>query len=315
VISTDGGHDNIINNDPDAGGTAAFGRDPQARADYCYNALDKVTVYGKAIVTRHYGQAPRYSYLDGCSNGGRQGMVASQRFPEYFDGIVASTPGFNLPRAAVAEALNEQALAPLATRLDVNGQPYLPDTFSDADLQLVRNTTLATCDGLNGLGDIVDNYRACRRSRVVPVLHELQCAGAKTEGCLSEGQIEALERVHAGPRDSRGQPLYTTRPRDAGITASSSWRAWLLGTPAAPGQPLANNATSVTRSGGALSIIFVTPPEPVPIDQLPAYIFGFDFDRDAPKIYARSGIYTESSIESWPQTRLIGPPSGGAAAR
>jgi feruloyl esterase len=298
VISTDGGHDNTVNNDPNAGGTAAFGLDPQARVDYGYNALDKVTVFGKAIVTRHYGQAPRYSYFDGCSNGGRQGMVASQRFPDYFDGIVAGAPGFNLPRAAVAEAWNEQALAPLATRTDANGQPYLPDTFSDADLQLVRSATLAACDGLDGLEDgIVDNNRACRRGRVVRALREAQCAGAKAEGCLSEGQIEALERIHAGPRNSQGERLYATRPWDAGITAPSALRAWLLGTPAQPGQPLANNAISVTRSGGALSLIFVTPPEPRPVDQLPAYVFGFDFDRDAPKIYARSGVYTESSME------------------
>jgi hypothetical protein len=246
VISTDGGHDNTVNNDPNAGGTAAFGLDPQARVDYGYNALDKVTVFGKAIVTKHYGQALRYSYFDGCSNGGRQGMVASQRFPDYFDGIVAGALGFNLPRAAVAEAWNEQALAPLATRLDANGQPYLPDTFSDADLLLIRNATLAACDGLDGLADgLVDNNnRACRRSRVVPVLRELQCAGAKTDACLSEGQIEALERVHAGPQDSGGRPLYATRPWDAGINASSAWRVWLLGTPAEPGQPLANNAIS-----------------------------------------------------------------------
>ena len=102
-------------------------------------------------------------------------MVASQRFPDYFDGIVAGALGFNLPRAAVAEAWNEQALAPLATRLDANGQPYLPDTFSDADLLLIRNATLAACDGLDGLADgLVDNNnRACRRSRW-SVLHSSQ---------------------------------------------------------------------------------------------------------------------------------------------
>ena len=65
-------------------------------------------------------------------------MVASQRFPTYFDGIVAGNPGFDLPQAAVAEAWNDQALAPLATRTDTSGSPYIPDTFPPGDLQLGR---------------------------------------------------------------------------------------------------------------------------------------------------------------------------------
>ena len=49
VISTDGGHDNTLDNDPNAGGTAAFGLDPQARVDYGYNALARTTLAGKTI--------------------------------------------------------------------------------------------------------------------------------------------------------------------------------------------------------------------------------------------------------------------------
>jgi feruloyl esterase len=298
VISTDGGHDNTLDNDPNAGGTAAFGLDPQARLDYGYNALDQVTQLGKAIITAYYRHAPEYSYFDGCSNGGRQGMVASQRFPDYFDGIVAGAPGFNLPRAAVAEAWNEQALAPLATQTDVNGQPYLPDTFSDADLQLVRSAVLAACDALDGAEDgIVGNYLACRGSRALQAVRELQCSGAKANDCLSAGQIQALEQIQAGPRNSRGQLLYASRPWDAGITAPASWRQWILGSPAQPGQPLTNNALNLTLGGGALPLVFVTPPDPTPVTDLAAYIFRFDFDRDAPRIYARSGVYTQSSME------------------
>ena len=86
VVSTDAGHDNTIDFDPNAGGTAAFGVDPQARIDYGYNAVDKVTQVAKHILKLCYGKRPHYSYFVGCSNGGRQGMVASQRFPDYFDG-------------------------------------------------------------------------------------------------------------------------------------------------------------------------------------------------------------------------------------
>jgi hypothetical protein len=66
-------------------------------------------------------------------------MVASQRFPRHFDGIVAGNPGFNLPKAAVAEAWDSQAFAVAATQLDVGGRQYLPTTFSFTDLTLVAN--------------------------------------------------------------------------------------------------------------------------------------------------------------------------------
>lgn len=205
VVSTDAGHDNTIDNDPNAGGTAAFGVDPQARIDYGYNAVDQVTQTAKIIIKKYFGSYPAYSYFVGCSNGGRQGMVASQRFPRYFDGIVAGDPGFDLPKAAVAEAWNEQALAPLATSLSTNGQPYLPDTFSDADLELAANAILAACDDLDGLVDgIVDNYAACTNRRVYPQLKAIQCTGPKNAGCLSAGQVEALKMIYAGPENSRG---------------------------------------------------------------------------------------------------------------
>lgn len=299
VISTDGGHDNTLDNDPNAGGTAAFGLDPQARIDYGYNALDRTTLTGKSIVTRYYGQEPRFSYFDGCSNGGRQGMVASQRFPNYFDGIVAGAPGFDLPKAAVAEAWNEQALAPLATRTDVNGQPYLPDTFSDSDLQLAATAILAACDGLDRLKDgIIDDYSACTTSRVLPQLEAAECTGVKDASCLSAEQVNALSRIFAsGARNSKDQPLYPRFPWDAGITGPTSLRLWSLGTPAQPGQPLVNNALNLTLGGGSLPLVFVTPPVPVPVDQLAAYVFGFNFDTDAPKIYARTQTYTESSMQ------------------
>ena len=295
VVSTDGGHDNVVDYDPNAGGTAAFGVDPQARIDYGYNAVDDVTQVAKYILKLHYGERPHYAYFVGCSNGGRQGMVASQRFPDYFDGIVAGDPGFDLPRAAVAEAWNEQALAPLATKLSTNGQPYLPDTFSDGDLALAANAILAACDDLDGLVDgIVDNYPACTNRRVYPELEAIQCTGAKTASCLSAGQVEALKTIYAGPENSRGKALYSDWQWDPGISGLLSLRLWSLGIPT---PQLVNNALNLTLGGGALPLVFVTPPAITPVTGLEAYIFGFNFDTDAPKIFQTSGIYKRSSME------------------
>jgi feruloyl esterase len=295
VVSTDGGHDNVVDYDSNAGGTAAFGVDPQARIDYGYNAVDKVTQVAKYILKLHYGKRPDYAYFVGCSNGGRQGMVASQRFPTYFDGIVAGAPGFDLPRAAVAEAWNEQALAPLATSVSTNGQPYLVDTFSDADLALAANAILAACDDLDGLVDgIVDNYAACKNRQVYPQLEAIQCTGAKTASCLSADQIEALKMIYAGPENSRGKALYTDWQWDPGISGFTSLRLWSLGYPV--GAPV-NTALNLTLGGGSLPHVFVTPPDVTPLTGLEAYIFGFNFDTDAPKIFQTSGIYAESSMQ------------------
>src|SRR5579863_4056796 len=123
VAADDGGHEDRTPNpfgwmddDANAGGSAHFGIDAQARTDYGYEGIAATTVISELIIEHYYGKPVDYTYLAGCSNGGRDGMVASQRFPELFDGIISGNPGFDLPRAAVAEVWNEQVLGPLATR-------------------------------------------------------------------------------------------------------------------------------------------------------------------------------------------------------
>ena len=97
VAADDGGHeDNPTNevggyqdDDPNAGGAQHFGVDHQARIDYGYNGIDKTTKISNQIIAEYYGRAVDFSYIMGCSNGGRDGMVASQKFPELFDGVIS----------------------------------------------------------------------------------------------------------------------------------------------------------------------------------------------------------------------------------
>jgi len=289
VVSTDAGH--TPETAPVIGG-ALFGLDPQARIDYGYNALDVVTRIAKQIIELRYGRRPGYSYFIGCSNGGRQGMVASQRFPRHFDGIVAGNPGFNLPKAAVAEAWDSQAFAVASTQLDVGGQPYLPTSFSFTDLTLVANAVLKRCDDLDGMADgMINNLPACRFDPV-----ELQCQGAKDDTCISRQHVAALRIVFGGARNSRGQLLYSTWPYDAGIGAPG-WRVWKIGFPAAPGALLVNNAINLTLGATALPYVFVTPPDAISANDLVRYTLNFNFDLDVPRIFQTSGIYAQSSVE------------------
>src|ERR1700733_4200045 len=85
VVSTDTGHDNATNSDGTKQGTVAFGHDYQARLEYSEKALDSVATTAKRIVRIYYGRPARHSFFAGCSNGGREGMVFAQRFPQQFD--------------------------------------------------------------------------------------------------------------------------------------------------------------------------------------------------------------------------------------
>ena len=116
VITQNSGHTAGQNDEfgPSPNQNDGFGYDPQARYDYGYQQTGTLTPVAKSILTSFYGISPVYSYYCGCSNGGREAMVASQRWGDMFDGIVAGDPGYRLPHAAIAEAWDTQQFAQAA---------------------------------------------------------------------------------------------------------------------------------------------------------------------------------------------------------
>jgi hypothetical protein len=317
VAADDGGHEDKATNpvggyqddDANAGGAQHFGVDAQARADYGYNGIEKTATISKMIIADYYGQAASFSYIMGCSNGGRDGMVASQRFPDLFDGVVSQNPGFNLPQAGIAEAWNEQALSVLATSTDVNGQPFIPPTFPSQDLEVASAAILSACDGLDGLVDgIIDDFHACTNDKVFPALAAYTC-GTGTHGstphggtCLTSAQVGVLKKIYAGPVDSKGYALYSNWFWDAGIwdpptAGGAGFAVWNVVTAPVPG---VNTALNLTLGAGAVPMIFVTPPVVTPVagaSGQEAYMFHFNFDTDAPKIFAETKAYPQSSMD------------------
>ena len=296
VVSTDTGHDNATNSDGAKQGTVAFGHDYLARLEYSEKALDSVATTAKQIVKNFYGQAARRNFFAGCSNGGREGMVFAQRFPEQFDGIVAAAPAFSVPKAAIAEAWDTQAFAALAAREGLkqkNGSPDLVRTFSDADFAIVAASVAKACDALDGAVDgMVQNLAACTTSRVRPALQARMCKAGKEASCLSRDQIDTLIRSLGGPQDSKGHPLYAAWPWDIGI-GSTGWRIWKIGVPGGM------DSINVMLGSPALSALFITPPADVagsPEAGL-RYQLDFNFDRDAPKIFAHSAEFPRSGWE------------------
>ena len=197
TIGTDSGHDNTINNVATAGGSSSFGVDYQARVDFAYNSYDQVTQVGKALVNKFYQQPASHSYFVGCSEGGREAMLMTQRFPDYYDGVVAGDPVLHIPLGPLSGLYTTKLFAGLAQRSGLvlaNGDPAIGKTYSDPDLLLVRNAVLGACDALDGLADgIVDNQPACTPAVVNPALAAIQCTGAKTATCLSADQIGTLK--------------------------------------------------------------------------------------------------------------------------
>ncbi|MED5622401.1 tannase/feruloyl esterase family alpha/beta hydrolase [Ideonella sp. BN130291] len=278
VASTDGGHATGVSD-------TSFGIDPQARYDYGYNAVGQTTVVAKQILRAHYGRDAAHSYIVGCSNGGRDAMVAAARFADQFDGFVAANPGFNLPKAGLAEQWDTQQFMSAATP----GQ--LPkDAFPPAVMALVANRILARCDALDGAVDGLVNDRAACQATFDLEADVPTCSGTPDGSCLTAAQKSALARVFGGPRNAAGQQLYATWPWDPGI-AGAGWRFWKLDAGFAP-LPF-----NTLIGAGAMGYVFTTPPDaPSLADGGLGYQLGFSMDTDAPKIFATNATYTQSAM-------------------
>ena len=280
VISADAGHPGTMG--------PRFGLDPQARLDYGYNAVAQLTPMAKNLIAKAYGRGPDRSYFGGCSNGGRHAMVAAVRSAQQYDGILAGDPGFNLPKAAVAQLYGAQQYAAVASAKTPAGQPDLQSAFTPAEMKLVADKVLERCDALDGLADgIVSNVQACRTKFDIQAAVPTCAAGAtgtpatRDGMCLSAPQKNALANVFKGARNSAGQPIYSSFPFDAGVSGAN-WREWKFASPA-------------TRDAGAVAFIFSTPPLADRPQGLP-FALGFDMDRDAPRIAATDGVFRESAL-------------------
>src|SRR5215471_3673420 len=140
VLSSDSGHDGQANRDAGLVGGNLFGFDEQARLDYGYAANVTLTPLAKTIIERYYGRRAEYSYMVGCSNGGRHAMVGATRLAREFDGFLAGDPGFNLPQVALQHAWDIQSFA------QAGNDPK--QAFSRDDMKVVASAVLAQCDAL-----------------------------------------------------------------------------------------------------------------------------------------------------------------------
>ena len=268
VISSDAGH---------SGPTPDFGIDFQARLDYGYQAVGKLTPMAKSVIQTAYGKGPDRSYIGGCSNGGRHTMVAAARYADQYDGFLVGDPGFRLPLAAIANIAGAKTYTSLATTPSDIGTG-----FTQAERALVSNAVLGKCDALDGAADgLVQDTGACQKAfdinRDVPT-----CSGARDGTCLSSAQKTGIAALFAGATTETGTRIYTSFPWDAGL-ATGGWASWKFGAP-------------IDRDSGAVGLIWSVPPENPATFNGPAFALNGSLSTMLARVGATSGVYTESAL-------------------
>ncbi len=203
VASHDSGHKGPVFDD-------SFYADQRAALDFAEAAVPRVTAITRGLAARFYGREPHHSYMTGCSTGGREGMLASQRYPELFDGIVIGAPAM---RPGHSNLAMEHAQVLLNATLPAGAEG--PAGFTPAELALVESELVRQCDARDGLADgIIANVEACRAFD----LTVLQCEGGESESCIAADRLEAMQRGLTSPQLADGTATYVPYPWDTGIT-------------------------------------------------------------------------------------------------
>ncbi|MDG2089199.1 MAG: tannase/feruloyl esterase family alpha/beta hydrolase [Arenicellaceae bacterium] len=186
TASSDTGHTTV-----DA--TFAIGH-PEKLIDFGYRAVHQTAVLGKAIIAGLYSTAPRFSYFNGCSGGGRQSFMEAQRYPEDFDAIIAGAPGYDRTDVAFQTLGMNQATHDT------------PESFIPAEkYSVIHNAAMSMCDAHDGLEDgLISNPVACDFDPGA-----LQCKDDDAATCLTEPQVVAARKIYATIIDSRTGELLT----------------------------------------------------------------------------------------------------------
>ncbi len=212
VAATDTGHDASL--EP----LATFAVNRPKVVDYAYRAVHVTTMAARQILQAYYDGAIQRSYFDGCSTGGRQGLMSAQRFPADFDGIVVGAPVLNQSGTHIWEAWIARALktAPIPV----------------AKVKIIADKVYANCDSKDGLADgLIDDPRRCsfRPANDLP-----KCLGdADGADCFTAAQTAALEKIY-GDLMSKGKRFFPGLPVGAEVFVEtpkgprSGWDGWIV---------------------------------------------------------------------------------------
>ena len=153
---------------------------PEKVVDFAYRAVHEMTVTAKAIIRAFYDTTPKLSYWNGCSSGGRQGLIEAQRFPDDYDGIIAGAPPISQTH--------------LVTWSMYVGHAALKDPRSEipsSKHSMIHRAVVDACDAADGLKDgLIDDPRRCRFD-----FKTIECKGEDAASCLTAAQVESAQMI------------------------------------------------------------------------------------------------------------------------
>jgi feruloyl esterase len=210
AASNDTGH-----SDPAAGAQFALSQDKLI--DFAYRAMHEMTVQSKTIVGAFYSRPPRLSYYQGCSTGGRQGMMEAQRYPDDFDAIVAGAPVYNMVHMNVSQTA-------LQVHMLRNPEHIVPQS----KMTMVADAATAACDANDGVKDgIISDPRSCTFDPGV-----LACKAGEGPDCLTSAQVETARQFYLPVKTKSGSVVYPGRA--PGVESGYAARIPVPGKPITP---------------------------------------------------------------------------------
>ena len=161
---------------------------PEKMVDYAHRAAHEMTVQAKAIVAAFYGGGPKLSLWNGCSTGGRQGVIEAAKYPADYDAIIAGATPVESPRLhGVRLQFNRM--------VHRSGDSYIPpEKYSS-----IHDAALKACDALDGVKDgIIDQPDRCSFDPGM-----LQCKGDDAASCLTPAQVETARAMYSPVKDPK----------------------------------------------------------------------------------------------------------------
>jgi feruloyl esterase len=261
--------------------------DFQSRVDNGYRSYDRATGIAKGLIQALYGAPPKRSYFSGCSEGGREALMLTQRFPGHFDGVIAGAPLLEAPKAAlVRPAFITQVYADLARKqglVDRNGLPFINRSLTNDDLTVLAREVANSCDALDGVVDgISQDFKACTTA-FNPML--LACGPGQTSDCVSADKAAAIQK------QMKGIPGDIAWHYDMGAVPGQ-FRSWWIGPANTP------QSSTMMVNGGAPTTTLTPPPaiNMVVNNGSEPYrsMLNFDIAKDIGGIYATTSMFPES---------------------
>jgi hypothetical protein len=236
---------------------------PQKAIDYAYRAVHVTAETAKKIATDYYGKSIAFSYWNSCSNGGRQGLLEAQRYPDEFDGIVANAPWVDQTGFTIGAIWNQKALSEAPVSI--------------AKINMVAEKVMAKCDEVDGLKDgVIDDPRKCS----FDPLRDVPACSERTDSpeCLTPAQAATLKKIYSGPVASGKSVFPGYMPGSEAVTSGPNGTRNTTWANAIVAGQTATKPADFGLAEGVMRYLILDPPRP-DYDTMT-----FDYDRDPARV-------------------------------